>query len=79
MSPLLKMQPLLLFCSLIVGTFAASNPNFTVNVGGADPPITHPQVIAFDSLNGPYKQVVILSIDGFHSVLPLSSVADISG
>lgn len=73
------MQPLLLFCSLIVGTFAATNPNFTVNVGGSNPPILSPQVIAYDSLSGPYQHVVILSIDGFHSVIPLYSMTDILG
>jgi hypothetical protein len=73
------MQPLLLFCFLIAATLATTNSNFTVNVGGSNPPMTNPQVIAFDSLNGPYQHVVILSIDGFHSVIPLYSMTDISG
>jgi len=67
------MYSLFLLCSLIAGTFADTNPNFTVNVGGSNPPITSPQVIGFDALNGNYKHVVILSIDGFHSVIPFSS------
>ena len=73
------MRSVFLLCLLIVGTFADTNPNFTVNVGGSGPPITHPQVIAFDALTGNYQHVVILSIDGFHSVLPLSSITNISG
>jgi len=61
----------LLFASAlaIVGAvYAQSNPNSTVGVGGSDPPITSPQVMGFNSLDGRYKHVIILSIDGFHAV-----------
>jgi hypothetical protein len=46
----------------------AQSDQISVNVGGEFPPITHPQVIEFNSLKGPYQHVVILSIDGFHEV-----------
>lgn len=52
-------------------SLAQTNPNLTVDVGGWEPPITSPQVMSFNSLNGPYKHVIILSVDGFHQV-PLS-------
>jgi hypothetical protein len=48
--------------------FAQPNLNFTVDIGGSTPPITHPNVMAFDALTGPYKHVIILSVDGFHHV-----------
>lgn len=52
----------------------AQNVNFSVDVGGASPPITHPNVIAYNALSGPYQHVVILSIDGFHQAFPSSYV-----
>ena len=62
---------------LLLGTivFAASaafaqNVDYSVNVGGISPPITHPQVMGFDSLSGKYQHVVLVSIDGFHQVPP---------
>jgi hypothetical protein len=50
------------------GVFA-QDANLSVAVGGISPPITHPNVIAYNALNGPYEHVIILSIDGFHQVL----------
>lgn len=39
-----------------------------VGVGGANPPTTFPNVNGFNALNGKYKHVVILSVDGLHQV-----------
>ena len=60
----------LLFGAIVFAATAAiaQNTNLSVAVGGASPPITHPNVIPFNVLTGPYKHVVILSIDGLHQV-----------
>jgi hypothetical protein len=65
------MFSLFITLSLAGACFAQSNPNFTVDIGGSTPPITHPNVMAFDALTGPYKHVIILSVDGFHHVRTL--------
>lgn len=58
-----------LFLALtFVGLCLAGNPDFSVNVGGSNPPVTNPQVMGFNTLDGPYKHVIILSIDGLHHV-----------
>jgi len=49
---------------------AQTNANYSVDVGGSNPPMTFPNVISYNTLNGPYQHVVILSIDGFHQVHP---------
>ena len=49
----------------------AQDANLSVAVGGISPPITHPNVIAYNALKGPYEHVIILSIDGFHQVRSL--------
>ena len=63
-----RVLPLL---ALFRASYAQTNPNYTVDVGDATPPINSPQVIAFNSLTGPYNHVIILSIDGFHQVRTL--------
>jgi Type I phosphodiesterase / nucleotide pyrophosphatase len=63
------MHSLFLLLALVGVSVAQTNLNLTVNVGGWEHPITSPQVMSFNSLNGPYKHVIILSIDGFHQVL----------
>ena len=67
----------LLFGAIVFAATAAiaQNTNLSVAVGGASPPITHPNVIPYNVLTGPYKHVVILSIDGLHQVIPPSSNA----
>jgi hypothetical protein len=64
------MQFLAVLFTLLVAAYAQQNPNFTVDVGGSNPPITFPQVTTYNNLNGPYKHVIILSLDGFHQVFP---------
>ena len=60
---------LLWFSAFLGASVAQSNVNYSVNVGGPNPPITSPQVVSFKSFSGPFKHVIILSIDGFHQVL----------
>jgi hypothetical protein len=62
------MLSLLTALALTGACFAQTNVNLTVDVGGSTPPITHPNVMGYDVLTGPYKHVVILSVDGFHHV-----------
>ena len=59
----------------LLGAVCATNFNLTQNVGGSDPPITSPQVMSEKSFNGPYQQVIILSVDGLHAVIALDPFA----
>jgi hypothetical protein len=59
---------LLLLLVLAVICHADTNLNYTFDVGGSNPPTTFPVVNGYNSLDGPYKHVVILSIDGLHEV-----------
>jgi hypothetical protein len=54
---------------LVAGCYAQS-VDVIAGLGGPNPPITDPAVNGYDSLSGKYKHVVILSIDGFHQVVP---------
>jgi len=67
------MKSALLSLALFSGCYAQSI-DISQGVGGPNPPITNPAVMGYDSLSGKYKHVVILSIDGFHQVIPNSSV-----
>ena len=62
------MKSTLLVLGFLSACYAQSDVDVSVGVGGPNPPITSPQVMGYNSLDGMYKHVVILSIDGFHTV-----------
>jgi hypothetical protein len=62
------MKPFFFVLSLLSVCYAQSGLDVSSGVGGPNPPITFPFVNGFNSLSGKYQHVVILSIDGFHTV-----------
>jgi hypothetical protein len=59
-----------LFIALaLFGACYAQSDDEIPRIGGSNPTMTFPAVNGYSALNGKYQHVIILSIDGLHTVL----------